>query len=531
MKRLLLAGLLVVSSASAQTLPPVHSPDLVEGGGFGRRVANVGDVTGDGVTDLLVGAHHAPYEGYDQVGRAYLVDGRTGYVIYGFRPRHLESPTLFGADVAGLGDVTGDGVPDLGIGAAEEGDSGAVYVIDGARGTTVRVIPRPVPGAFGHALATTGDVTGDGVPDLVVGAYKTSWSTGAAYVYDGATGDLVHTLSSPAPQLDGRFGRTVAGGLDVTGDGISDWAVAATFNDENGGMLRDGRVYLYDGATGALARTLASPMPGASGAFGVSVRLCSDMTGDGRAEMLVGASREDGAGVQNAGRAYLFDGASGDTLFTLTSPRPEEDGWLGEDATCLPDVDGDGVPDVAISAPGETAGAFRAGVVYVVSGATGRFLSDPISPQATAEGRFGITVASVVSETDPRDVRLAVGADDEPVRGVAEAGVVHRIPVVRTAVSLEESALPSRDVSISAPYPNPAGAAFSVDVTLAHEAAVSLRLIDALGRTVMTTSARPLSPGRHSLSLDTAGLATGVYTVVVMTDGERAGAQMATVGP
>jgi len=519
---------LVASGVAAQTLPPAHSPDPEVGGEFGNRVSNVGDVTGDGVTDLLVGAHHASVDGFSQAGRAFLIDGRTGYVVYAFHSDRPGYSDLFGADVAGLGDVTGDGVPDLGIGAAGEGYSGVVYVIDGARGTTVRTITAPVPGAFGHALGSTGDVTGDGVPDLVVGAYKTSGSVGRAYVFDGAKGSLLYTLESPKPQTSGYFGRAVEGGLDVTGDGEPDWAVAATFNDESGGILRDGRVYVYDGATGALAMTLASPRPDASGAFGVTVKMCSDMTGDGRAEIVVGASREDETDAMDAGRAYIFDGGSGDTLYTLRSPRPVASGWFGQHAACLPDVDGDGVPDVAISAPGETSTLARGGVAYVVSGATGRFISDPISPQTTSGGRFGIAFSSVLNERDPRDVRLAVGADEEPVRGVVRAGVVHRIPVVLTAVMTEEGVLPAQGASVGAPYPNPTRDALEIDVALAREATVLLRLIDVLGRTTTTTE-RLLSAGRHRLSLDTVGLAAGTYTVLVEADGQRIGSRSATV--
>jgi hypothetical protein len=98
------------------------------------------------------------------------------------------------------------------------------------------------------------------------------------------------TLNSPNPENIGEFGGSVSGVPDADGDGCSDLLVGA--GEEGGGAEDAGRAYLYSGATGALLRTLQSPNVEINGQFGVSVSGVPDANGDGRGDLLVGAFLE-----------------------------------------------------------------------------------------------------------------------------------------------------------------------------------------------------------------------------------------------
>src|SRR5690606_4456150 len=130
-------------------------------------------------------------------------------------------------------------------------------------------------GAFGAHVAGIPDLDGDGFGDLAVGApaeYEDIdiWQSGRVHVYSGATGTLLYSLDSPNPDVQGHFGLAVAGVEDLDGDGRGEILVGAAF--ENGWR---GNAYLFSGATGELLRTLTSPSDGIA-AFGAAVTALPD---------------------------------------------------------------------------------------------------------------------------------------------------------------------------------------------------------------------------------------------------------------
>jgi hypothetical protein len=136
---------------------------------------------------------------------------------------------------------------------------------------------------------------------------------------------LLHEPISPNEEFQGYFGQSVAGVPDVDGDGIADLLVGAVYEDPGTSPEDAGRAHVFNGASGALLYTLASPNEQSIGYFGMSVSGVEDVDGDGRGDLLVGAPSEDpGTSPAAAGRAYLFSGSSVLSIAAaaLNSPVP-----------------------------------------------------------------------------------------------------------------------------------------------------------------------------------------------------------------
>ena len=342
--RLLAAVFFVTLTPAVQAQDPfaLVSPSPGNMGHFGGAVAGLADVDRDNRGDLLVGADG---EG-GQTGRVHLFSGATGALI-----RTLQSPTpssggRFGIDVSGVPDLDDDGFSDILVGTSEEGSAasgfGRVHVFSGAVDSMLYSLQSPNPEgvgevfpSFGGSVAGVADMDGDGYGDILVGARAEGTSdAGRAYLFSGAERQLLETYSSPNPEVNGHFGSRVDSVPDGDGDGISEIVVAAP--NEDAGAVDAGRVYLFDGANGSLRRTLESPHPTVSGTFGSDVAGVSDMSGDGRGDVLVGAG-----GDLTSGRAYLFDGDTGAVVYTLVSPNPVAGGRFGDTVAAVEDIDGD----------------------------------------------------------------------------------------------------------------------------------------------------------------------------------------------
>ena len=265
-------------------------------GTAGVTVADAGDVNGDGRPDLAIGVPDAVYRERGESGLVYVVYGQTrartidlASVGQGARPQGFviggAAGEQAGTAVAGA-DVNGDGLGDVVIGAPrasahERPRSGSVYVIYGRRGATrrdidlarlahdgggyridgakgARCIGVPCGDQAGGAVASAGDVNGDGLGDLVIGApaageHGRPWS-GSAFVVYGQKGEASVDLAAVGRagnvqgyRLDGarssdRAGTTVAAAGDLDGDGVLDLVIGAPE-----AHLRGGEVYAVPG--------------------------------------------------------------------------------------------------------------------------------------------------------------------------------------------------------------------------------------------------------------------------------------------
>jgi len=300
---------------------------------FGYSVCYLG-------SDVLVGAVYDS-NGGSMAGAAYLYEGATG----NFK-RMLQKPVPaaydnFGVAVVNLGGKALVGAHGDDTGA---GNAGAAYLFNPDTGGLVRTFQNPTPTAnqfLASALAPMGsnvlvgapaEVGGVGIPD------------GAAYLFDGTSGALLKSLVNPTPSPYDHFGHSVA----ALGNNI---LVSAPGHDAAAADV--GAVYLYDGDSGLLIRTLQKPVPQAGDGFGTSIAIVGG-------NVLVGAPGDDSAGP-DAGAAYLFDGANGQLLAMFLNPSPDAGDAFG---FCLAAVGN----DVVISAPWDDANGANAGAVYVFEG-------------------------------------------------------------------------------------------------------------------------------------------------------------------
>ena len=267
---------------------------------FGASVTGIGDVDGDGLDDLAVGAT-LDDTAANNAGRVYLVSGSDGATVLWTIEGEAQGDQ-FGSAIANLGDVTMDGLPELAVGARNggAGDRGKAYVYDVAnRSLVYSVIPATSGTDFGlFFMASVGDATGDGVPDLYVSDFADGGSRGMAYVFDGPTGDLHWSRRGGVGDGFG-IGRGVG---DVDGDGKGDLILAGWTASQ--GAAGAGRAQIFSGIDGSLIRTITSKIAGEN--FGFDAHGVGDVDGDGELDFFVTAATNAGS----TGATYLVAGGS-----------------------------------------------------------------------------------------------------------------------------------------------------------------------------------------------------------------------------
>jgi hypothetical protein len=323
---------------------------FVDKGDFGQSLANVGDIDGDGVNDVLVGAPDlVSGGGHDSVtaGYAQTFSGVDGTLIQHFDGDSVDD--MFGSAVASLGDITGDGVGDFAVGAAGDDDgglqAGSVRRFNGATGAVLSTQHGTQAGAgFGGRLVGPVDLDGNGVKELLVGALSHDGNgvdSGAVFLVPAAGGSALHTWFGP--QAGAAFGGAIAAIGDTDFDGKSEVAIGA--HDADGETISSGAVFVYSGASKSLLFSYTGWGLLMTYA-GRSIAPTGDLDGDGRADLLIGVSASSFQG-SSSGHVSVLSGLDGSELGRAYGANAEQ---LGTAATALGDLDGDGKGEIGVFA-------------------------------------------------------------------------------------------------------------------------------------------------------------------------------------
>ncbi len=340
----------------------------------GTHIDGVGDLNADGYDDLLFGDSSTASGDCAAIvvlgpvsGTVHLHPAGSGVFLYG-----EDDDDEVGRSVSPAGDIDGDGLPDIIVGAHRESttadSAGAAYVVLGpvtdagtlARGS-VKLLGETEYGNAGLDVADAGDTNGDGLDDVLVGAaYESSVVDrgGAAYLVQGSK-DFEPGQTSSLTDADAKIvaegpddwyflGYSLAGGGDVDADGYDDIVVGAPAFDN------PGKAYVFYGPiSGVIPAEEAGGSieeSGTGGDLGDSVAMAGDVDGDGRSEVLVGAPRvSHGYGI--GGETYLLFGPVSGS-HTRETVRASWVGTyygesLGDSVTGAGDLDADGASDFA----------------------------------------------------------------------------------------------------------------------------------------------------------------------------------------
>lgn|GEM_PF-1916415 len=392
---------------------------------FGARLSS-GDVSGDGLTDLLIGAPVAGFNGRPGSGSVYLVRGGVGIPTgiismnttanYSIRYDGAAASDSLGWESC-LGDVTGDNVQDMILGSRQadfSGRSGAglVYVIPGGptlpSGNLDLATPLNFSVRYGGAASgdntgqrpDVGDVNGDGKNDLILGAWKASpggrTGAGLAYVILGPLGSSsTQDLADPAvwsrrydgPAQGNHMTVRFSAVGDLTGDGVSE-LVAMTADSDFNDRQNSGVVYVIKGGSTVTEghHDLSDPaqylwrFDGPQSNSRIHTIYSGDVNGDHIADLAIGTRSTSYTGI-DSGSVYVIFGGTARPPGNYDLAQPASYNWRfdGEVAgggfgwgLSIGDLDGDGCADLLVGALMTDFSGVDAGSLYVIPGSSTR---------------------------------------------------------------------------------------------------------------------------------------------------------------
>lgn len=448
-----------------------------EGDGFGWSVDAGADLDGDGTVDIAVGAPCASVGGLAKVGRVRVFSGVTGRRLLSLTGE-LEQQQ-FGAAVALVPDVNGDGKAELAIGSStfdvpkEEGgtikQAGKLELFSSVAGVSWTFSGTTQDATVGESVTAIADVNGDGKADLIVGGSGvrvTGERRGAAFILSGASGAL---LGRNDGENEFDYWASALGVIgDVDTDGHPDlvvaanvahlpWPAAAPPAIVAGGTRpgltivpaadettttsttttttttttvsvttttvpkNHGRVKILSGV--APFAELARMEGEVNDRLGRAVASTSDLSGDSVEDLWVGAIGKDVGAKVKAGVVALYTSA-GSLVRTLEEPSPQAGAAFGTAVVVPGSVDGDGVDDVVASAPLATVqGKLEGGRVHAFSGLGGGLLWSRSG--ASASARLGQSLAGGFDYDGDGIGDVAAGAPGDAPAGRRGAGAVY----------------------------------------------------------------------------------------------------------
>ena len=316
-------ALFAVSSVTGQVITRIDG----EPGdfSFGSFLVSLGDISGDGFVDYVVGL---PATSRPQIsgGGFIAFSGADGSILYQGQDLFVDNGVG-----NGIGDIDQDGTDDF-----LHGGGDGSYLHSGADGSFIRFHDAPIlDTGYGGQVSDLGDLNFVGIPEYAVGATAPFFrhTPGHVYVYDGASGDLLRELEGV--HIDSSFGRSIAAVGDTNGDGFTDILIGAPDEGPIQPTNELGAARLYSGGDGRLLHVFRGT-PGPARSVGISVLGLGDVNGDGLGDLLIGSDSSTGGGISNGvWRTYgmqsylnvfpqeLSASAGGTLTFDITFPVSE----------------------------------------------------------------------------------------------------------------------------------------------------------------------------------------------------------------
>ena len=405
---------------------------------LGYSVASAGDFNKDNMTDVVIGAPSATVSGRSSAGLVVILFGRSNSAldvdinlltfVSGVRGFKIFGPTsgaFLGASVSGVGDVNGDKIDDIVIGApGADSNYGSMYIIYGrivsssqpfvdidllaiSVNVGFKLIGVSLSSQFGWSVAGAGDFNKDGINDIIVGAPGSFNSRGRAYVLMGTAGlpvsfninNLQTSSTLNGFYLEGDnsqdiMGYSVSSAGDINGDGNADVIIGATQESNI-------NVVVLFGYTAAVFNNVVlnsgSILPSGTAGFAIviggggdtaffSVSGGRDLNGDGVSDIIIGASGFDFSGTLNTGRTCVLYGSSSAfsvSQMSLSTNMASTIGFCvnggsyndlsGSAAKSVGDINGDGIGDFIVGVPGysPSGSSNDPGAAYVIFGVQG----------------------------------------------------------------------------------------------------------------------------------------------------------------
>jgi hypothetical protein len=472
---------------------------------FGYRARNIGDINGDGIDDLAV-TDAGDDDGGTDNGAVYIlfmksdatvkskqkISSGSGNFSFAFPSSGYE---LFGLSVAPIGDLDKDGVPDIAVGAIGDNSyAGSVFLLYLNNDGTVKSYKKfdsntsglsgyLSSGWFGYDVANIGDVDGNGIPDLAVGALEDDNAKGAAYILflDSASG-----LKKVTRIADG-----------------SSKMPSLTYNDR----------------------------------FGVSLAPLGDINKDGIPDIIVGA-HGDGESGMDAGAAYILrlksDGNIRDIIKlngkTTNHVTSDTSVYFGCCVSPMPDVNGDSVQDLLIGSFYTNDNGSQKGAFYILclDSASNLKSYQKFSDNATGIhgmlhnfDRFGCGASFLSADSTGYKIAIGASLDDD---GNTDAGAVYIISLSPSGSVASDLALGYHLIDDATGYPNPFSENSTISYRLTRDNQVSIQITDISGKTVYSNT-ETQSAGSHSIQLNTA-YNKGIYFARIAAGGDAAVVKM-----
>ncbi|MEM9038630.1 MAG: Ig-like domain-containing protein, partial [Actinomycetota bacterium] len=458
---------------------------LDAGDNLGFAVSDAGDVNDDGIADLIVSAPRGNLvrgESYVVFGRNNIggsgsvdlanLDGEDGFVVNG-----IDGNEFSGNSVSSIGDLNGDGIDDLVVGAPEAGSPGTIrhgrsYVVFGSadigEGGSLDAVDLTGEDGFiirgsdraeraGSVVSAAGDVNNDGFIDILIGAPTAApnglQGAGKAYVvYGGADvgsgGDLdlgtldgANGFAMAGANFGDRFGSSVSNLGDVNGDGIDDFIIGSPFTNINNvnsvgesyvvfgreGLGGNGNLDItaLDGSTGFVIRGVGV------GDNAGTVSRAGDINNDGVNDLLIGAlgANPGGNGSPATGQAYVVFGGSdlgssgsleladidGNNGFAINGLNRND--RFGEVLSDIGDVNNDGIDDLIVSAPkvNNNDGFDDSYVIFGFNGSNATPV--PADDAFTTDEDSSLTLDVLANDSDPENDPLTISSVTQPTNG------------------------------------------------------------------------------------------------------------------